>query len=58
MMRGRESPFPVLPFTIPQVYVNHEFGVIEWPNGADVAPETVYEEAGGPRLKPRLGACR
>ena len=31
-----------------KVYVNPEFGVIEWPNGADVDPETLYEEAHRP----------
>ncbi len=33
------------PLLFGQVYVNHEAGVIEWPNGANVAPETLYEEA-------------
>jgi hypothetical protein len=26
-----------------QVYVNHETGTIEWPNGADFAPEFLFE---------------
>jgi hypothetical protein len=28
-----------------QVYVNQEFGIIEWPNGADVDPYVLYEMA-------------
>ena len=33
------------PALFAQVTVDHEFGVIEWPNGADVDPDTLYEEA-------------
>lgn len=33
------------PAEFARVYVNHESGTIEWPNGADVDPDTLYEEA-------------
>jgi len=33
------------PSEFAKVYVNHESGTIEWPNGADVDPDTLYEEA-------------
>jgi hypothetical protein len=33
------------PAEFAKVYVNHESGTIEWPNGADVDPDTLYEEA-------------
>ena len=28
-----------------QVYVDREAGTVAWPNGADVAPDTLYNEA-------------
>ena len=33
------------PALFAQVFVDHEAGTIAWPNGADVDPETLYEEA-------------
>lgn len=34
-----------------QVRVDHEAGTIVWPNGVDLAPERLYEEARRPPLK-------
>lgn len=33
------------PVLFAKVWVDHEAETIVWPNGADVAPETLYEEA-------------
>lgn len=33
------------PAEFAKVFVNHESGTIEWPNGADVDPDALYEEA-------------
>lgn len=36
------------PALFAQVFVDHEAGTIVWPNGADVDPDTLYEEARRP----------
>ena len=33
------------PAVFAQVYVDQDAGTIAWPNGADVDPDTLYEEA-------------
>lgn len=35
------------PAVFAQVFVNQEFGHIEWPNGVDVCPDLLYEKAHG-----------
>lgn len=32
------------PAAFGKVFLNLEWGTIEWPNGADVCPDTLYEE--------------
>ena len=39
------------PAEFARVYVEPEFGVIEWPNGADVDPYVLYEEAHRPVVR-------
>ena len=39
------------PAAFAKVYVNRESGTIEWPNGADVDPDTLYEEAHRPAVR-------
>jgi Protein of unknown function (DUF2442) len=33
------------PATFAEVYVDPQFGTIAWPNGLDMAPEPLYQEA-------------
>lgn len=33
-----------------QAYINPEFGVLTWPGGIDIAPETIYSKATGEPL--------
>jgi len=39
------------PARFAQVRVHPEWGYLEWPNGADCDPETLYEEAHRNRLR-------
>ncbi len=34
------------PAVFAEVYVDTQFGTLAWPNGLDMAPEPLYEEAG------------
>jgi hypothetical protein len=38
-----------------QVFVDHDGGTIAWPNGLDMAPEPLYEQA---RRHPVVGGAR
>lgn len=40
------------PALFAKVWVDHEAETIVWPNGADVAPETLYEEAHKSAVRP------
>ncbi len=33
------------PATFAEVYVDPQFGTVAWPNGLDMAPEPLYQEA-------------
>ncbi len=36
------------PSLFAQVFLDHDAGTVAWPNGADVDPDTLYEEAHPP----------
>jgi len=42
--RGVFEPFRD-PAVFAEVYVDRQFGTIAWPNGLDMAPEPLYQEA-------------
>jgi hypothetical protein len=42
--RGVFEPFRD-PATFAEVYVDPQFGTLAWPNGLDMAPEPLYQEA-------------
>ncbi len=38
------------PTLFAQVFLDHDAGTVAWPNGADVDPDTLYEEAHRPAV--------
>ncbi len=49
--RGVSEPLAD-PAFFAQVHVDPEMGTIAWPNGFDMAPETLYERASQHRVSP------
>ncbi len=45
------EPLRADPALFAQVRVDRQLGTIVWPNGADVAPETLYREARAARAR-------
>ena len=39
-----------------QFYIDKEFGVLSWPDGLDIAPETIYQKVTGERLPEEIEA--
>ncbi len=53
-LSGQEGVFTALhdPAYLAQVRVDAEIGTVAWPNGADLAPEVLYERATAHPIQP------